>query len=343
MPRPVAGCVNAGIFGATMPASSHPEHDPSTQQRITRLAPSPTGALHLGNARTFLINWALAQQGDWRVLMRMEDLDTPRVKEGAEASCLDILGWLGLTWETRTFTRQSDDLAPYITAMDRLAERGLVYPSDLTRSQIEAASSAPQEGSHETRCGSESRPDRLPLTFDAQDRNWRFATTPGSITLDDAFAGRSTFTPYDEVGDFVVWTKRGQPSYQLAVVVDDARQGVNEVVRGDDLASSTARQLLLARALAPEWTPRFTHLPLVLGEDGRRLAKRHGDTRLSTYRDLGVPAERVIGLLAYWSGVSEKREEMDAPGFADRFDLRRLPREAVRFGTEDDRWLRNQD
>ncbi|GAB4544437.1 MAG: tRNA glutamyl-Q(34) synthetase GluQRS [Phycisphaerales bacterium] len=294
--------------------------------------------MHLGNARTFLINWSLAQRHGWLVRMRIEDLDTPRVKPGAEAQCLDILAWLGLTWDGPV-TRQSDDLRRYVSAMDTLASRGLVYPSDLTRSQIEAASSAPQEGSHELRCGPEFRPTTMPAGFDDPATNWRLATPRGAVVFEDACAGVQRFDPFEEVGDFVVWTKRGQPSYQLAVVVDDAQQGVTQVVRGDDLASSTARQLLLARGLGLDWSPTFTHLPLVLGEDGRRLAKRHGDTRLVAYRDRGVAPERVIGLLAWWSGVTSRREPMDARAFAERFEMARLPREPVRFGQEDDAWL----
>ena len=122
---------------------------------------------------------------------------------------------------------------------------------------------------------------------------------PEAIALTDEIAGPLLHRPFDEVGDFVVWTKRGVPAYQLAVVVDDARQHVSDVVRGDDLLPSAGRQTLLYRAL-DHTSPRWWHVPLVLGEDGRRLAKRHGDTRLATYRDAGVPPERIVGLLAGW-------------------------------------------
>ncbi|MEM1424724.1 MAG: glutamate--tRNA ligase family protein [Planctomycetota bacterium] len=302
----------------------------------TRLAPSPTGALHLGNARTFLINWALARQDGWRVVMRIEDLDTPRVKPGAEAQCLDVLAWLGLTWDWPV-TRQSDDLTPYTDAMRALASEGMAYPCDLTRSQIEAAASAPQEGTLDTPLAPQ-RP-RCPVPFDDPARNWRFATPRGSVAFDDACAGSQSHDPSQEAGDFVVWTKRGQPAYQLAVIVDDARQGITHVVRGDDLLPSTARQLAIAHALDLDWSPTFIHLPLVRGEDGRRLAKRHGDTRIDTYRERGVRPERIIALLAKWSGVPDPPERMTAKAFADAFDLSRLPREPVRFTQEDDAWL----
>jgi glutamyl-tRNA synthetase len=142
----------------------------------------------------------------------------------------------------------------------------------------------------------------------------------------------------------VIWTRRGQPSYQLAVVVDDHRQGVTQVVRGDDLLDSAARQILLYRLLAFGPEPTYTHLPLVLGTDGRRLAKRHGDTRIDHYRESGVPARAVIGLLAAWCGLipAGQPEPMTAPEFADRFDLTNMPPGPVTFTPEDDQWLRSQ-
>src|SRR5690606_23449738 len=132
-------------------------------------------------------------------------------------------------------------------------------------------------------------------------------------------------------GDFVIWTKRAQPAYQLAVVVDDHRQGVTDAIRGDDLLDSAARQLLRYRALGYAPAPAQMHLPLVVGDDGRRLAKRHGDTRVEHYRALGVPAERVVGLIARWSGVQEDRAPMSADEFVGAFNIERLPRAAAVF------------
>ena len=304
----------------------------------TRLAPSPTGALHLGNARTFLVNWALAKQHGWRVLLRIEDLDTPRVKPGAIGQAVDILRWLGLGWDERV-PLQSADMGPYREAMRRLARMGVVYPCTLTRSQIAAAASAPNEGQHEQRFPPELRPGSFvfgePAAFDREDVNWRLAVEPGVVEFTDGFAGRQSHDVSASVGDFVVWTARGQPSYQLAVVVDDARQGVTEVVRGDDLLGSAARQIILYRLLGVGPQPRYTHIPLVRGEDGRRLAKRHGDTRLTHFRALGVPPERVIGLLASWCGVRAETAE----GFARAFDLRTMPRDDVVYSKVHERWL----
>lgn len=354
---------------------------------LTRLAPSPTGALHLGNARTFLINWAFARQNDWRVLLRVEDLDGPRIKAGMSEHAIDTLRWLGLDWDGEP-VYQSADPAPYRAALERLVADRRAYPCRCTRSQILAASlSAPNEGDHELRYPGTCRPagwvagtqlgvagahreaeapepakgtvndsppqrpgasadaerPRHPLVtaeqLDDPGVSWRFVTPDEDVSFDDAFVGPQAFNPQQQVGDFLVATKDRQPSYQLAVTVDDARQGVTHVVRGDDLLSCTSRQLQLYDALDLGPRPEYTHLPLVVGEDGRRLAKRHGDTRVSHYRDSGAPAERVVGLLAEWCGLGERRE-MTTAEFAERFDLAKLSRERVVFTTADDAWLK---
>jgi len=308
---------------------------------VTRLAPSPTGALHLGNARTFLVNWALARRNGWRIVLRIEDLDGPRVKPGAIERTVATLAWLGMDWDVGPIV-QSRDLEPYRAAMARLASARLAYPCELTRAQIESAASAPQEGAHETPFPAALRPEGVgPREFDNEETNWRVVVGAGEIEFVDEFAGVQRHRPAESVGDFIVWTKRGQPSYQLAVVVDDHRQGVTQIVRGDDLLDSAARQMVLYRMLGYENVPRYTHLPLVKGTDGKRLAKRHGDTRVDSYRDKGVAAERVIGLMAAWCAIvpREKPVPMSAAEFRERLDLRTMPRELIVFTAEDDRWL----
>lgn len=320
----------------TAPGPLRPARARSAER--TRLAPSPTGALHLGNARTFLVNWALARQEDWEIVFRVEDLDTPRIKPGAIDQTIDTLRWLGLDWDTEPII-QSRDLTPYENAMRALASKRLVYPCDLSRAQIEAASSAPHAGEHESRFPPELRPGVIPTNFDAPDTSWRFAVDPGPVAFTDSFAGAQTIDPSRSVGDFVVWTKRSLPAYQLAVVVDDARQGVTRVVRGDDLLDSAARQLLLYAALELAPIPSYTHLPLVRGQDGRRLAKRHGDTRLTHYRERGVRPERIIALLARWCAVPDPPGEMSAAEFRDSFSLDTMPRSDVTYTLEDEQWL----
>ncbi|NNF44434.1 MAG: tRNA glutamyl-Q(34) synthetase GluQRS [Phycisphaerales bacterium] len=304
--------------------------------RVSRLAPSPTGALHLGNARTFLINWAIARQQGWTLPLRIEDLDGPRIKPHATEAAIAMLRWLGL--DDDGLSVQSDDLTPHHAAMKQLCVASRVFPCRLTRRDIERASSAPHAGDHETAFPRHLRPEIDAIVFDDDAVNYRFVVPDEKIEFHDEIAGPQRFSPAREVGDFVVWTKRRTPAYQLAVVVDDAGQGVTDVVRGADLLSSTARQILLHRALGTT-PPRWWHLPLVLGPDGRRLAKRHGDTRVDRYRLAGVAPERVIGLLAAWSGVLDRPAEMSAADFRDRFDVASLPPDPIVFTSEDDAWL----
>jgi glutamyl-tRNA synthetase len=308
----------------------------------TRLAPSPTGALHLGNARTFLVNWALARQRSWQIVLRIEDLDGPRVKVDAAAEAIDVLQWLGLDWDEGPYYQRSD-LTPYRAALERLAAQGDIYPCRCTRREIEAASlSAPHGDEHELRYSGMCRPSEKTLVdfaqLNAEGVAWRLRVPDGCTTFDDQVAGPNTHNIQDTSGDFLVATKEGMPSYQLAVVVDDARQGVDRVVRGDDLLASAHRQLLLQQRLGLRPTPEYFHLPLVVGRDARRLAKRHGDSRICRYRSLGVLAERIIGLLAEWCGIVERRP-MSAANFLQDFQLERLSDIPVVFTPADDAWL----
>lgn len=306
----------------------------------TRLAPSPTGALHLGNARTFLINWAMARQQGWRVVLRIEDLDTPRVKKCADVEAIETLRWLGMDWDQGPLY-QLHDLSRYQAALRRLADQGLLYPCRCTRSQIASAQSAPHGDEHELQYPGTCRPAEIaPGRYDpaADDVCWRVRVPDETITFDDGFAGRRELNVQRHVGDFIVATRAGLPAYQLAVVIDDHDQGVTQIVRGDDLIPSTPRQMLLYRYLGLSPLPRYFHVPLVLGPDGRRLAKRHGDTRLTTFHERGVTAERVVGLVASWCGIGD-REPMNAAEFTRRFDLAKLPHEPVTYTDADQRWL----
>jgi len=202
----------------------------------------------------------MARLHDWKIVLRIEDLDGPRVKPGAIESCLATLKWLGIDWDKGPWV-QSEAPEPHAAAMRELARRGLVYPCELTRAEIETAASAPHashtspspapapggaQAGGESRFPPELRPtDVCPRAFDTPATNWRFVTPAEPVGFVDTFAGAHEANPGRDVGDFVVWTKRGQPAYQLAVVVDDHRQGVTRVVRGDDLLGSTGRQLLL--------------------------------------------------------------------------------------------------
>lgn len=318
----------------------------------TRLAPSPTGALHLGNARTFLTNWALARQNNWKIVLRVEDIDTPRVKLAGGTviqSTIDTLRWLGIDWDIGPII-QSADREHHLRAMEQLVEQRQAFPNALSRKELESisAQSAPQDGGHEVAFPSTLRPPlgEMPSRFEDAQPAWRFVTPNEVVHFHDEVAGDQSINPGQSIGDFVIWTRRdiavpGQPAYQLAVVVDDHRQGVTHIVRGDDLLDSAARQLQLYRALNYTPLPTYLHLPLVVGPDGKRLAKRHGDSRIDTYREQGVTPERVIGLIAAWSGVVDAPVPMKIEEFRERLDLHKLPESAVTMTPKDHQWLLN--
>lgn len=313
---------------------------------ITRLAPSPTGALHLGNARTFLVNWAMARKRGWRIILRIEDLDGPRIKKGADAQAIEDLRWLGIDWDEGPIY-QSTRQPLYRAAIVRLLDAHRAYPCTCTRSEVASAASAPhaEDGSsvYPGACrGRFADIDHARLQA-GREPAIRFAVPPGVVEFDDGFTGRQRCDVGRELGDFVIAKNDGTAAYQLAVVVDDADMGVSDIVRGDDLLDSTPRQILLYRALErADRLPQYYHLPLVVGTDGRRLAKRHGDTRLSHYRGRGVSARRVLALLGRWCGLISDAAELTARQFLDLFDLAAMPRQRITFTAEDDRWLYGQ-
>jgi glutamyl-tRNA synthetase len=309
----------------------------SDRPHVTRLAPSPTGALHLGNARTFMANWLLARQGGWGILLRIEDLDGPRIKRGADKQAIDDLKWLGIDWDEGP-VYQSMRKAKYDLAIDRLIAGGAAYPCICSRRDARLAAAAPHEEDSAQDQGSAVYPGTCRGRFAniaeaarcaGHAPAIRFRVPEGVVEFEDQFAGRVQIDAPRELGDFVIRKADGTAAYQLAVVVDDAEEKVTQVVRGSDLLRSTAWQILLYDALGlATYRPQYTHLPLVVGPDGRRLAKRHGDTRLSHYRDRGVPASRVIALLARWLNI-ENGGAQKAGDLVGRFDLDRLTRAPI--------------
>ncbi len=271
---------------------------------VGRLAPSPTGALHLGNVRTFMVAWLRARSANGRVVFRMEDLDHPRDKPGAAEETVEELRWLGFDWDEEHV--QSRRLAAYRDALERLKSAGLVYPCVCSRKDVESAQSAPHSGEQLFYPGTcrgrfSSWEEAAKVRFPC----WRFKVPDDShVEFEDVFAG-----PYEQdvssvLGDFPLARDEGGAGYTLASVVDDAAMGVTEVVRGDDLLPATPAQILVQRALGlPQ--PAYCHLPLAVGPDGRRLAKRHGDTRIASYRAAGWSAERIVGFIAASCGMGD--------------------------------------
>jgi glutamyl-tRNA synthetase len=307
----------------------------------TRLAPSPTGALHLGNARTFLLTWLFARSHGHEIVFRMEDLDGPRTKPGAAEQALDDLRWLGLDWDGDGLA-QSTRTGAYEQALTRLRTSGRVYPCVCTRKEIEAAASAPNEGDRSraypgTCRGAYGSADEA-LAETGRQPAWRFRVADGDSVYTDRFRGEERARLVEVEGDFVVAKKTGEAAYQLAVVVDDAHQQVQHVIRGDDLVLSTHLQMLLYASLGLT-APTFSHLPLVRGEDGRRLAKRHGDTRVAHYRERGVSPERMLGLLADWCGLAPRAPISARDLVARGCEWSQVPTVDVVFSADDDRWL----
>lgn len=322
---------------------SPPHPSPASSPPTGRLAPSPTGAQHVGNARTYLLAWlALCSRGG-RVILRIEDIDSPRIKPWATKQAVDDLRWLGLDWDEGPDVGglhapyiQTERLARYTAALERLKREERVYPCTCSRSDVLEAASAPhigQEGPvYPGTCAGRRAADAEQIV----DRpySWRFRVAPGTRdTFLDRFAGEQSCDVARDLGDFVIGKSDGGPAYQLAVVVDDHEMGVTEILRGDDLLPSAHRQRLLYRAFG--WTPpEMTHVPLVVGSDGRRLAKRHGDTRLSVLRDAGCPPERLVGLLAWSCGLRPTIAPLHARELLEGFDIHRMPRSPFVFTTE---------
>ncbi|MBM3858392.1 MAG: tRNA glutamyl-Q(34) synthetase GluQRS [Verrucomicrobia bacterium] len=290
---------------------------------VGRLAPTPSGGLHLGNARTFLVAWLSARAAGGRVLLRIDDLDQARVKPGYVEQALEDLRWLGLDWDGEPLyqSRRND---AYAAVLEQLRAAGLAYPCVCSRREIELVAQAPHAGdegpAYPGTCRNKTHhtSDRKPA--------WRFKVDDTRVEFDDAVHGRCEF----ESDDFVIFRNDGVAAYQLATVADDNFQGVTEVVRGDDLLRSTARQVLLYRALKLT-PPRYLHVPLVLDDAGHRMAKRRDSTRLAALREAGVDAAKIIGALAASCGWAELGERAMPKELLKRFDLAVLPRESVRI------------
>ena len=292
---------------------------------VGRLAPSPTGAQHVGNARTYLIAWLSARSRGGRVVLRIEDIDSPRVKPGAAEQTLHDLRWLGLDWDGEPLV-QTRRLPIYETALRQLQQDERAYPCTCTRADVEFAAGAPH-AEHEGpiypgTCARRTARDAAALG--RTPHAWRFRLPEFTPSFTDVYRGPTEIDLHRNGGDFVVWKAGDTPAYQLAVVVDDAAQGVTEVIRGDDLLVSTPRQLLLYQSLGLR-APCFGHVPLVVGPDGRRLAKRHGDTRLFALRSAGIQPERLLGLLGWSCGWIERNEPVSLRDLLPRFSLTTIP------------------
>lgn len=289
-----------------------------------RYAPSPTGVLHLGNLRTALLAWLFARSAGSGFLLRFEDLDDGAVRaEYYDAQRRD-LARLGLDWDDEL--RQTEHLDRYRAALDQLREQELLYECYCSRREIREAASAPHgdlpEGAYPGTCRELSATERQDRQRSGRAAALRLRSAGRRVTFEDRLMGPVTA----QLDDTVVMRRDGTPAYSLVVVVDDAYQAIEEVVRGDDLATSTPRQLVLGEhlGLVP---PAFAHVPLVLGPDGRRLAKRDGAVTLDDRNALGQTDAQVVGMLAASLGLADADAEPTPRELVDAFEPAALPRD----------------
>jgi glutamyl-tRNA synthetase len=309
-----------------------------------RYAPSPTGQLHLGNARTALLAWLHTRALGGRFVMRIEDLDRPRCVHGSTQAILDDLRWLGLDWDEGPDVGgdfgpylQSERTAIYEKALATLSAQERIFECYCSRTEIAAAASAPHGPADEGprypgTCRHLSAEVIASRRKAGRSPSLRFRVDPGVRRFVDGLAGPFEMDVAASVGDFIVRRSDGIHAYQLAVSIDDGLMGITHVVRGDDLLSSTPRQQMLLEALGLP-VPEYLHVPLLLGPDGKRLCKRNGDTTLGWYREHGVSPERVVAELARTCGLTDRRE-ISPRELLQGFSVDRLSREPSAFDPE---------
>lgn len=290
-----------------------------------RFAPSPTGLLHLGNARTALLGWLHARSAGGRFLLRIEDLDPERCKPEHERTMVEDLAWLGLDFDGEVW-RQSERTAVYEAALEKLRALNRVYPCWCSRAEVAAAASAPHVGEdgpvYPGTCARLPPGAGAPPGKENRAPAWRFRVEPGVERFVDEVHGPREQDVAAAVGDFLVRRADGVAAYQLAVVVDDALSGVDHVLRADDLIGSTFRQLQLYRALGHP-PPAYAHVPLMMDESGKRMAKRSGALTVRAFRESGKTAEEVLGFLAKGVGLGDGRPT-PARALIEGFSLSKL-------------------
>jgi glutamyl-tRNA synthetase len=297
-----------------------------------RYAPSPTGPLHLGNARTAVLAWLQTRLMDGVFIMRNEDLDQPRVVEGSAEQIYEDLYWLELDWDEGPDVggpvgpyNQSERTELYEEALEILDDRGVVFRCYCSRKDVREAASAPHDNGrvlYPGTCRFMSAEEEAEVKADKPERtpSWRYRVPAREVSLEDVVAGSHAQTLDTEVGDFPIRRADALFAYQLAVVVDDALMGVTDVLRGEDLLSSTPRQIELFEALDLP-VPRFWHVPLMCDEEGNRMSKRYGSDSIKMLREQGKSPHEVVGMLAASVGLAEPGEAVSVGRLLDRLTL----------------------
>lgn len=315
-----------------------------------RLAPSPTGMAHLGNAWAFLLAWLSVRSQGGELVLRMEDLDLERSSPVYMQMLMSDIRWLGLDWDEGPSPErempdyhQSNRFPLYEEALARLRAKGLAYPCFCSRKDLRMLANAPHLGDAGIAYPGTCRDLPEEVVRERMQRglpySWRFRSHHAVLAFEDMVMGRQSATLEECGGDFNMQRSDGVFSYQLAVSVDDGLMGISEVVRGRDILPSTPRQLAILDALGME-RPRYGHIPLLLGEDGERLAKRHASLSLEALRTQGVSPWRVIGLLAYAAGLTDRLEEVHPRELVDNFSLGAIARNDYTLTAADMLWLK---
>ncbi len=314
-------------------------------ETVGRFAPSPSGRIHLGNILCALLVWLSARQKGGRVVLRIEDLDTARCPRRYADQMEDDLRWLGLDWDEGPVVGgpngpydQSRRTAIYQAALEKLEEKGLVYPCFCTRAELHAASAPHREDGQVIYAGTcrNLTPEEAAERAKTRAPALRLRVPDEVRSFTDGHMGLYAENLARDCGDFLLRRSDGMFAYQLAVVVDDGAMGVTEVVRGADLLDSTPRQLYLYELLGLT-PPEFYHFPLLLSADGHRLSKRNADAGLDVLRDCSTAAE-ILGKLAYLAGFNPGAEPKTAEALLTDFTWDKVPKADIRipeglFGT----------
>lgn len=317
----------------------------------TRIAPAPSGSIHVGNARTALYNWLYARKHGGAFILRVEDTDAKRATDEAFKAVIEDLRWLGLEWDEGPETggdfgpyRQSERLERYDAAAQQLVAGGHAYRCYCTAEELDqrrkAAMAERKTPGYDGRCRHLS--DDLRAAFEAEGREFavRFAVPPDrTITFEDEVRG-TIATETKQIPDFVIQRSDGSPTYMLAAAVDDALMNVTHIIRGDDLIAATPRQLLLREAMAIGDVPVFAHLPLLVDEKGKPLSKRWGDVAVSAYREQGYLPEAMVNYLALlgWS-YDDKTNVFSIDELVEHFSLERVGKNPAAFDVAKLEWL----
>lgn len=314
------------------------------RKEILRFAPSPTGDLHVGGARAALFNWLYARKVGGKFCLRIEDTDTERSSERALHSILDSLRWLGLDWDgDLVFQSKRGDI--YRAAVEKLLANGAAYRCYCTKEELEEehehAVAEKLDYHYSGKCRNLDVETIERNTAGGRPYTVRFRVPEGATAWDDMVHEHTVFQN-DTIGDFIIARADGSPVYLLGVAVDDADMGITIVMRGDDHLSNTPKQIMLMQALGAE-IPRFAHLPQVLGQDKKKLSKRHGAASVMEYRKMGFLAPALVNFLALlgWS-PGDDREKMSLAELIDAFSIEAINKKSGVFDMQKLEWLNGQ-